>query len=72
MERTVFNAAQREILDILSCIRTDEELRELKTLLLKFLNDKLQKELDALWDEGIINENKLEEWRTIHFRTPYK
>lgn len=72
MERTVFNAAQREILDILSCIRTDEELRELKTLLLKFLNDKLQKELDTLWDEGIINENKLEEWRTIHFRTPYK
>lgn len=72
MERTVFNAAQREILDILSCIRTDEELHELKTLLLKFLNDKLQKELDTLWDEGIINENKLEEWRTIHFRTPYK
>lgn len=72
MERTVFNEAQREILDILSCIRTDEELHELKTLLLKFLNDKLQKELDTLWDEGIINENKLEEWRTIHFRTPYK
>ncbi len=72
MERTVFNSAQREVLDVMSCIKTDEDLRELKQVLLNFLNEKMQKELDNLWDEGVISEAKLEEWRATHFRTPYK
>ena len=72
MERVVFNPAQREVLDVMSCMQTDEDLQALKTVLVQFLNDRLQKELDRLWDNGTIDETKMNEWRNTHYRTPYR
>ena len=72
MERVVFNPAQREVLDVMSCIQGDEDLMALKCVLVQFLNDRLQRELDHLWDNGTINETKMSEWRNTHYRTPYK
>ena len=63
MERVVFNPAQREILDVMSCMQTDEDLQALKAVLVQFLNDRLQRELDRLWDNGTIDEKKMDEWR---------
>ena len=54
MERVVFNPAQREILDVMSCMQTDEDLQALKAVLVQFLNDRLQRELDRLWDNGLL------------------
>lgn len=28
--------------------------------------------LDLLWDEGVLNESVMEEWKREHMRTPYK
>ena len=72
MERVVFNPAQREILDVMSCMQTDEVLQALKAVLVQFLNDRLQRELDRLWDNGTIDEKKMDEWRNTHYRTPYR
>ena len=72
MERVVFNPAQREVLDVMSCMQSDEDLKALKFVLVQFLNDRLQRELDRLWDNGTINETKMDEWRNTHYRTPYK
>lgn len=72
MERTVFTAAQREVLDVMACMQSDEDLTALKLALVQFLNTRLQNELDRLWENGTINEERMEEWRTAHFRTPYK
>ena len=72
MERVVFNPAQREVLDVLSCMQTDEDLQALKAVLVQFLNDRLQRELDRLWDNGTIDEVKMNEWRNSHYRTPYR
>jgi hypothetical protein len=72
MERVVFNPAQREVLDVMSCMQTDEDLQALKAVLVQFLNDRLQKELDRLWDNGTIDETKMNEWRNTHYRTPYR
>lgn len=72
MERVVFNPAQREVLDVMSCMQTDEDLQALKAVLVQFLNDRLQKELDRLWDNGTIDEVKMNEWRNTHYRTPYR
>ena len=72
MERTVFTPAQREVLDVMSCMQTDEDLRALKTVLVQFLNDRLQRELNRLWDNGTIDEVKMNEWRNTHYRTPYR
>ena len=71
-ERVVFNPAQREVLDVMSCMQTDEDLQALKAVLVQFLNDRLQKELDRLWDNGTIDETKMNEWRNTHYRTPYR
>ena len=72
MERVVFNPAQREVLDVMSCMETDEDLQALKAVLVQFLNDRLQRELDRLWNNGTIDEGKMNEWRNTHYRTPYK
>ena len=72
MERVVFNPAQREVLDVMSCMQTDEDLQALKAVLVQFLNDRLQRELDRLWDNGTIDETKMNEWRNTHYRTPYR
>ena len=36
------NAAQYEVLNLLSCIDKEEDVRELKDVLVQFLNTKLQ------------------------------
>ena len=36
-----------------------------------FLGAQLKKELDRLWTDGTLNEEKVESFRTLHERTPY-
>ena len=45
---------------------------EFKVLIAQFLARKAQKTIDALWDEGTINEETIEQWGKEHMRTPYK
>lgn len=68
---TKISPAQYELLNMLSNVTRDEDIAELKRLLVKFLNDCLQKEIDRLWDDGVINEKTIEEWGKEHMRTPY-
>lgn len=32
----------------------------------------LQKEIDRLWENGVLNEDKVSSWSDEHMRTPYK
>ena len=66
------NPAQYELLNVLSCINKDEDVAELKTVIVQFLNTRLQKEIDRLWDEGVLTEEKTATWSEEHMRTPYK
>ena len=66
------NSAQYELLNVLSCVDKEEDLAELKTLIVQFLNTRLQKEIDRLWDDGTLTEEKVEAWGSEHMRTPYK
>lgn len=72
MQTMVLNQAQREVLNVMSCLGKDEDLYELKKLLVAFLNERLQRELDVLWEDGILSEEKLETYRHEHLRTKYK
>lgn len=67
----ILNQAQREVLNVMSCLGKDEDLYELKNILVKFLNERLQRELDVLWEDGILSEEKLETYRHEHLRTRY-
>ena len=71
MQTMVLNKAQREVLNVMSCLGNDDDLSELKKLLVSFLNERLQRELDILWDNGSLDDNKLESLSHERLRTPY-
>lgn len=54
-----FSPAQQAVLNVISCLQTDEDLADLKRLLVKFINERLQLEMDKLWDSGSWSEEKL-------------
>ena len=63
--------AQLELLNALNNINSEAELNEFKNLLAHYFAQKAQKAIDALWDEGVINEQTIEQWGEEHMRTPY-
>ncbi len=64
--------AQYELLNILSCINKDEDVAALKSVIVQFLNSRLQNEMEKLWENGTLTEEKVEAWSHEHMRTPYK
>lgn len=62
--------AQYELLNVLSCVNKDEDIAELKNVIV--LNTRLQREIDCLWDDGTLTEEKTAAWSQEHMRTPYK
>ena len=40
--------------------------------LVKFMNDRLQREIDKLWESGELSNEKLQEMQSEHLRTVYK
>ena len=71
MERTVFNNAQLEILDLMSYVESDDALNEIRDILSRYFAEKEQKEIDKLWEAGTINDTVVEDWKNEHMRTPY-
>lgn len=71
-QRMKITPAQYEILNILSCINKDEDVVELKAVIVQFLNSRLQNELEQLWENGTLTDEKVCAWGTEHMRTPYK
>jgi len=62
------NSAQLHFLQILSHIKTDKTLKDLKRLIRDFYSQQLQQEADKYWTEGKIGDHLLNE----HLRIPYK
>ena len=72
MEATVFNPAQRYMLELMSRVKAPEQLEEIRQLLSDYFAKKIDEEMDQLWDEGKITPETIEEWGREHMRTPYK
>ena len=53
--------AQLELLNALNSIKSETDLIEFKDLLAQFFARKAQKSSDALWDDGTINEETIEQ-----------
>ncbi len=69
---TFSDTAQMELMHAIRCIQTQDELNELKLALSHFFARKAQSELDRLWDTGVLNQQKLDDLRGQHLRTPYR
>ena len=66
------NQAQQAILNVISCLQSEQDLADLKRTLIKFMNDRLQRKMDKLWESDEISNEKLQEMQSEHLRTAYK
>ena len=71
MERTVFNPAQMELLEMMSFVDSPEALSQLKKVISDYFAKQAQEEIDRLWESGQLDENKVESFRNLDERTPY-
>lgn len=72
MEATIFNPAQQHLLKLMSYAKTPEAMEELQRALAQYFANKVDEEMDKLWEEGKIDNSSLEAWEKEHMRTPYK
>lgn len=66
------NQAQQAVLNVISCLQSEQDLADLKRNLIKFMNDRLQRKMDKLWESDEISNEKLQEMQSEHLRTAYK
>ena len=66
------NQAQQAVLNVISCLQSEQDLADLKRTLIKFMNDRLQRKMYKLWESDEISNEKLQEMQSEHLRTAYK
>ena len=71
VQNTGLNQAQMDFLRLLSHFTSEEEVRELNDLVCKYYAQKIDEEMDRLWDEGKWSHEKIEKTLKEHLRTPY-
>jgi len=52
MQRTVFNQAQLDILNLMTWVKSPEVLEDLKQTVSDFFAKKANEEMDRLWESG--------------------
>lgn len=72
MTATTLTPAQYEVLNLMSCINMEEDIVALKNVLVQFLNTRLQVELDRLYNDGTLSDEKMATLAKQHLRTPYQ
>lgn len=72
MKLDSLNPAQLCLLEAFAGANSQEELDELTRLIRDYYARKLEDELEVLWEDGTLNQEKLDDLRSQHLRTPYK
>ena len=72
MENKKLSNIQLELLKIFSFNLTDEELSELKDILVKFFADKISSEADKIYEKNNWNEAEIENILREHDRLKYE
>ncbi len=72
MAATVLNEAQQELLRMMAVFNTPEAVGDLKQAISDYFAKKTEDEIDKMWETGTMTEEKVESFRTLHERTPYK
>ena len=63
METATLNPTQMHLLKLFAFNNSEEYAREIQMVLTKHFQSRLDAEADRLWDEGILNQEKLDELR---------
>ena len=67
----LFTPAQYEVVNMMSCLKRESDVVALKSILVSFINERLQGELDRLYEDGTLTDEKMSELAGQHLRTPY-
>ncbi|MQN16755.1 dephospho-CoA kinase [Segatella copri] len=70
-QEATLNQAQLQILDMMSFIKTPEALSDLNRVISDYFVQKADAELDQMWADGTLSEDRIESFRHLHERTPY-
>ena len=62
---------QLELLKVFSMDLSDNQLKEIRTLLSNYFATKATDEMDKLFEENGWGDEKVEEWLNGHYRTKY-
>jgi hypothetical protein len=65
---TALNDVQLEILKLFQHNQSAEDLKEIKSLLIAYLSDKVTREADKAFDEKGYSAAIVEHWKNDHFR----
>lgn len=63
---------QLELLKVFSFDINDDQIKEIKSLLVSYFADKVTSEMDALFEANDWGEEKIEKWSKEHMRTKYE
>ena len=70
-QTATFNPAQMQLLDMMSFIKTPEALNELNTVISDYFVRKADAEMNRMWEDGTLSEERVEGFRHLHERTAY-
>lgn len=60
------------MLELVAKVTSESEMRDIRRMLGQYFAKRAEDAIDKLWDEGVINDGVIEEWKNEHMRTPYK
>lgn len=63
---------QLELLETFSYELPEEQLLEIRQMLMDYFADKITTGMDQLFEENNWGEEKIQEWAAEHMRTPYE
>lgn len=72
MEQSGLNNAQLHLLKMMSFVKNEKTLDDIKDVLSDFFAQKAEDGMDKLWDEGKWDDQKNEAVLNQHLRTTYK
>ena len=67
-----FTPFQIEMLELVARVSSEVEMQDIRRMLGQYFAKRAEDAIDHLWDEGALNDNVIEEWKSEHMRTPYK
>lgn len=69
---TSLNEAQLRMLNVVAKLGDTVALDGLRKVVCDYLDSQLQAEMNRLWDDGKLDDQKIESFRALHERTPYR
>ena len=65
METAVLNPTQMHLLKLFAFNNSEDYAREIQTVLTRYFQQKLDEESNLLWDDGILDQERLDEIRKM-------